>query len=233
MDDYKEFDDKSISDFEERTSINKLTKEEAIDYIKTLIGKNELTFVEDNKLTEILRLHSTPQLYEELNSFFPHKETGVSCLLLGTQYYLQDNYKSAFRNFLKSVNKGCSTAYASIGYCYENGMGTDTDLSKAIECYKKGCAKGNNLSLNNMGYLHQEGKGVESDIGKAIDYYEKAILHGSNLAIDNLNNISPNILRKYVFTQIFVLKKKNKFQTDFIKSRLNNSTISRYVIPFM
>ena len=52
------------------------------------------------------------------------------------------------------------------GYCYEAGIGTEQDLSKAIEIYQQAADLGYDVAQCNLGYCYEVGIGVEPDLQK-------------------------------------------------------------------
>ena len=61
-----------------------------------------------------------------------------------------------------------------IGLMYANGVGVQTDLSKAAMWYNRAADLGNSAGMVNLGWLYEYGKGVETDVAKAAMWYRRA-----------------------------------------------------------
>ena len=61
-----------------------------------------------------------------------------------------------------------------IGLMYANGVGVQTDLSRAAMWYKRAADLGNSAGMLNLGWLYEYGKGVETDATKAAMWYRRA-----------------------------------------------------------
>ncbi|CAB4430208.1 unnamed protein product [Rhizophagus irregularis] len=102
-------------------------------------------------------------------------------------------------NFLKNDNKvfelskKCSVGKHSgginlLGYCYDNGIGTDIDTQKAFELYQEAANLGNKVAQHNLANMYEYGEGVEKNTNKAIYWYKKSAEQGYQNALNVLNN---------------------------------------------
>jgi TPR repeat protein len=102
-------------------------------------------------------------------------------------------------NFLKDDNKvfelskKCSVGKHSgginlLGYCYDNGIGTDIDTQKAFELYQEAANLGNKVAQHNLANMYEYGEGVEKNTNKAIYWYKKSAEQGYQNALNVLNN---------------------------------------------
>jgi TPR repeat protein len=60
-----------------------------------------------------------------------------------------------------------------LGYCYDEGIGTDINKVKAFELYTVAAEKGNNEALYNLSFLYELGEGVNKDEKKAFKLIKK------------------------------------------------------------
>ena len=70
-----------------------------------------------------------------------------------------------------------------IGYYYENGLGTDKDINKAIKHYEIAHEQGNTNSTLDLGLIYRNKKNTVYNIDKAIDYLKQAADKGNNEAL--------------------------------------------------
>ena len=54
-------------------------------------------------------------------------------------------------------------AQHKVTYCYNKGIGTDINKTKAIEFYTIAAKKGNSWAQNNLGVLYENGDGTEKN----------------------------------------------------------------------
>ena len=73
-----------------------------------------------------------------------------------------------------AAKSGDADAENALGYCYQFGAGTQVDLVKAAEWYKRAAAKGQVLSLYNLGNMYRQGSGVEQDLATAFRLLSQA-----------------------------------------------------------
>lgn len=80
---------------------------------------------------------------------------------LGCIYLERKDFQSAEKNYLKALKKSLiNEAGFQLGVIYENGLGLEKDIDKAIEYYKKGAAGLNMASylstdaLKRLGVIH-------------------------------------------------------------------------------
>ncbi|CAB4376150.1 unnamed protein product [Rhizophagus irregularis] len=72
-----------------------------------------------------------------LLSLFYYKDIILGIKTLGYRYHygqgVVQNYKKAFKWYLKSAKYGCAENQYSLGLCYKNGIGIDKDYDKAFK----------------------------------------------------------------------------------------------------
>ena len=118
--------------------------------------------------------------------------------------YKKQNAQKAFdycqRCFTKNPNDENLMYY--LGYCYQDGIGTEINEKKAFECYKKATELDKTVACywNNLGYCYQNGIGTEVNENKAFECYKKATelyktvaLYWNNLGYCYLNGIGTEV----------------------------------------
>jgi Sel1 repeat protein len=115
----------------------------------------------------------------------------------------QRYYKAALSGFLNLERKeqADDNLFYKIGMMYKNGLGTDTDISKAIDYFQR--------SADNMWSSYQLGKlylfgadGLEKDKGKAIRWLTKSADDGNEYAkklLDNMERFEDVLLANTIF----------------------------------
>lgn len=93
-----------------------------------------------------------------------------------------ENEAEFFRLLRKSAEAGYDDAINRMGYCYEYGLATKPDISKAVEFYREAVLKGNKKGQFNLGRLYRTGKGVEKNIDEAVRLYKLSADQGNSNA---------------------------------------------------
>lgn len=96
----------------------------------------------------------------------------------------QGYYKVALLGFLKLENKDQSddNLYYKLGSMFKNGLGTEADISKAIDYFKRSAEMNNKNGLYEYGKALIQGKHIEADLNKGLECIEKAIKLGNTNA---------------------------------------------------
>ncbi len=95
----------------------------------------------------------------------------------------QGYYKVALLGFLKLENKDQAddNLYYKLGSMFKNGLGTEADISKAIDYFKRSAEMNNKNGLYEYGKALIQGKYIEADLNKGLECIEKAMkLKNSN-----------------------------------------------------
>lgn len=107
-------------------------------------------------------------------------DKGYSCLE-------QKNYADAFVLLEKAALWGESRAQCNLGFCYENGYGTDKNHTKAFEWYEKAASQGSAVAQRNLGLCYEHGRGTRQNYIKAKKWYLKAAAQGNGDAKKSLD----------------------------------------------
>ena len=95
----------------------------------------------------------------------------------------QRYYKAALSGFLEleSKDQADDNLFYKIGVMYKNGLGTEADISKAIDYFKRSAEMNNKNGLYEYGKALIQGNHIEADLEKWLECVEKAMkLKNSN-----------------------------------------------------
>ena len=98
----------------------------------------------------------------------------------------QRYYKVALSGFLEleSKDQADDNLFYKIGVMYKNGLGTEADISKAIDYFKRSAEMNNKNGLYEYGKTLIQGKYIEADLNKGLECIEKAMkLKNSNAKV--------------------------------------------------
>jgi len=70
-----------------------------------------------------------------------------------------------------------------IGSAYEEGIGTESNLTKAVEYYRASAKQGYSCALISLGTCYEDGLGVKIDVRKAAENYKKAAELGNSIGM--------------------------------------------------
>ena len=96
----------------------------------------------------------------------------------------QRYYKAALSGFLEleSKDQADDNLFYKIGVMYKNGLGTEADISKAIDYFKRSAEMNNKNGLYEYGKVLIQGKHIEADLNKGLECIEKSIKLGNSNA---------------------------------------------------
>ena len=95
----------------------------------------------------------------------------------------QRYYKAALSGFLEleSKDQADDNLFYKLGSMFKNGLGTEADISKAIDYFKRSAEMNNKNGLYEYGKTLIQGKYIEADLNKGLECIEKAMkLKNSN-----------------------------------------------------
>lgn len=78
----------------------------------------------------------------------------------------------AFQALVNKAQQGDADAIGSVAYAYEQGLGTDKNLSQAVEWYKRAAEYGDSAAYSAIGMIYREQPGIEEEgvLGKLKGY---------------------------------------------------------------
>lgn len=119
----------------------------------------------------------------------PYASYAVAQMYSKGEYVAENNetaqryYKATLSGFLEleSKDQADDNLFYKIGVMYKNGLGTEADISKAIDYFKRSAEMNNKNGLYEYGKTLIQGKYIEADLNKGLECIEKAMkLKNSN-----------------------------------------------------
>jgi TPR repeat protein len=123
--------------------------------------------------------------------------------------YIEKDYSKVFKLSKKLSKNNYSSGMNRLGYCYENGIGTDINEQKAFQLYQRAAELGNSQGISKLGWCYESGFGIHVDEQKALELYKIAADLENAFGITNLGNCYENGIGTDINTQkAFKLYKK-------------------------
>lgn len=126
------------------------------------------------------------------------EDNGMYLFITGQKLCKKNHEKSdmedVFSIFMQSAEKHCTSSYACVGCCYENGYGIKKDIDKANEWYRKFIKFGANDRTNwgRIGSFYEKGIGTDKDYEQALYYYNKSAEIGESSGVYHLGECYEN-----------------------------------------
>jgi len=105
----------------------------------------------------------------------------------GTSGYPQD-YGKALDLFYRASELGHATAYANIGYAYDNGEGVEVDTKKGVYYYELAAVGGNEVARYNLGVIEESA----GNIDRAIKHYMISTRSGDPDSLKEIKELYSN-----------------------------------------
>ncbi len=86
------------------------------------------------------------------------------------------------RAWLDAANGGLADGQFLIGVCHREGIGTLTNATAAVHCFRKAAEQGHARAQNLLGDCYSAGNGVEKNPAEAVRWYKKAAEQGYAIA---------------------------------------------------
>lgn len=120
------------------------------------------------------------------------EQNSLGCLYKRGEQGIEQNYKKAFKWFLKSAKKNNIKAMYNVGLMYDLGQGVKKNYEKAFKWYLKSAEQNNFKAMYNVGLMYDLGEGVEKNHKKAFVWYLKAANNNHKYAQNNLGYLYEN-----------------------------------------
>lgn len=106
----------------------------------------------------------------------------------------QSYYKQALAKFLKleTDDQADDNLFYKIGRMFKLGFGTDSNVSKAIEYFKRAADLGNKNAMRSMALEYISGENVEQDVDKGIEMLTELADNGDTMSVYKLGKIYLN-----------------------------------------
>ena len=102
----------------------------------------------------------------------------------GAGGYLR-NYKKALEHWHRAGELGHASAYNSIGLVYENGIGVEVDMKKAVHYYELAAMGGSAVARYNLGINEEEA----GNIDRALRHHMIAVRAGENDSLKEIQEL--------------------------------------------
>lgn len=116
----------------------------------------------------------------------PSAQDVGALLKSGMEYYQQQNYVEARKNFAAAAKLGNPEAQSMLGVIYDNGHGVATNYQEAMKWFRQGAQKGHAPAEFCLGVMYRDGHGVSQDYNEATKWIRKSAERGYDEAQFNL-----------------------------------------------
>ena len=118
----------------------------------------------------------------------PCKELDACSAL--NRYWNSREYDKWFAGHLPLAEQGYPLAECQIGYCYQEGLGVEKDLEKALYWTRRAAEHGDWDGQYNLGCFYEEGTGIARDMEQAAHWYREAARQSHDLAIQKCKELN-------------------------------------------
>ena len=144
-------------------------------------GKDNVTYSQsiDNSLLskESLLAYNQERVALEKEKRFAQKHESMinldSCIVMYNKATTKDDYIEAFKGFQDLADHNNPYAQLFTGWCYEQGVGVDINIERAITWYKKAAAQGNVDACFRIALIYINGISVRQSEKEALRWYKE------------------------------------------------------------
>ncbi|MDM8566340.1 trypsin-like peptidase domain-containing protein [Candidatus Halobeggiatoa sp. HSG11] len=154
------------------------------DHTKKYVKKTILLFVSSSLIIIFVSVLSFNLVFKFVISLDDELLYGRAFSLYGS-----GDYESSFQILLPLAEQGYAEAQDSLGFMYEDGLGTQKSYAMAKQWYQKAAEQGHARAQNNLGYMHIYGLGTQKNYVMAEHWYKKAAEQGHAIAQSYLGNM--------------------------------------------
>ncbi len=86
----------------------------------------------------------------------------------GFEAYNNEDYETAYKEFLVEAEQGNMIAQTNLGIMYDNGQGVLQDYEEAVKWYRLAAEQGYADAQSNLGTMYEHGQGVPQDYEEAV-----------------------------------------------------------------
>lgn len=97
---------------------------------------------------------------------------------LGSSYYELQDFQEAFKWTSKAVENGDIASNTGLGIMYVNGLGTERNEKKALDCFKKAASIGDAFACFWLGSMYFDGKDTSINEAEGFKWTQKAAEKG-------------------------------------------------------
>ena len=115
-------------------------------------------------------------------------------IYLAARAYRSNDYKSSLRELEVPARNGNSVAQSLLGVQYERGEGTQANLAKALDWYRKASAQGDSRSSERLANLYAFGLGIKPDVEHALDLAILSTIQGGYAGFDSRDDKAGQVL---------------------------------------
>ncbi len=107
----------------------------------------------------------------------------------GTEAVESEEYAQAAKWFRQAASQEDPDAKFNLGVLYEQGLGVDADLDKAVGWYQEAAHQNCPEAQSALGMLYAQGKGVQQDLEIAKSWFQKAAAQENEEALQWLRRL--------------------------------------------
>jgi TPR repeat protein len=104
----------------------------------------------------------------------------------GLEAYNNDDYETAFREFIHGALQGEAISMNNLGKMYAEGLGTPVDYEEAVKWYRRAAEFGEARAQYNLGLAYDRGVGVPLSPTDAVKWYQAGAELGDAFAQNSL-----------------------------------------------
>lgn len=95
------------------------------------------------------------------------------------------NYKRAFKRYIKAAKRGYAPAQAEAGRAYLNGIGTAQNYKLAVRWLTKAAEQRHPAAICNLAFCYSRGLGVQPNNKVALRLYERPVASRNRALLDD------------------------------------------------
>ncbi len=98
----------------------------------------------------------------------------------GMDAYDQNDYATAYREWLPLAEQGNAGAQFNLGWMYYQGKGVPEDRPEAVKWYRLAAEQGDVFAQLNVASMYYKGEDVPQDYAEAVNWYRLAAEQGDD-----------------------------------------------------